>query len=291
MTRFILDSGDPEEYKTTKKLFEDNGKELWGSTTNPSLIAKKLSASGKKLTKTEAFDLQKDIVTEILTLVPGAVSAEVYADQDTSAQEMIEQGREIALWDKRVVIKLPTTLEGMKARTDLRKNGIVTNNTLVFSEEQIFAICLHEQLIQNEFPSQDMWPSFISPFVGRLDDIGQNGMTLVKNGMDIKRKFSSQMWMLEASVRSSEHMDKGVSLGCELITAPLKAYQAWFAEKDMNSQIDTSGPIWQIPAELMKIQSLQEYFDAIESKKLSLDHELTVKGIQKFVDDWNAILN
>lgn len=305
MTRFILDSGNPQEYTQTASLLKEKGSELWGATTNPSLIAKQLN--GQKLTREEAFTLQKDIILEIVEIVPGAVSAEVYADHETKASEMIEQGRQIASWHERVVVKLPTTLEGFKARTELRKDNILVNNTLVFSQEQIFAICLHEQLVQKEFGlSMKEYPSFISPFVGRLDDTGIDGIQLVQHGMQIKKQFdaaltpgSSILWMLEASVRSSEHMDRGILAGVELITVPMKAYTEYFSrpEKEHTSLDNTAYakeltalPAWTPPSTLMQIQTLTEFMQAIEADTLPITHELTDKGITKFVEDWNSIL-
>ncbi|MEN9407742.1 MAG: hypothetical protein RLZZ455_958, partial [Candidatus Parcubacteria bacterium] len=225
--KFLLDSGDPEEYREIAALAQQKGSSLWGATTNPSLIAKKLS--GKKITKDEAFALQKRIVLEILDIVPGAVSAEVYADKSTTAEEMITQGKDIATWHERIVVKLPTTYEGFIARTELRKENIIINNTLVFSQEQIFAICLHEQIVSKQFsvlPGQ--WPSFISPFVGRLDDIGLAGIDLVANGIKIKKRMSPELWMLEASARTAQHVREGEELGSELITAPGKVYKEFF---------------------------------------------------------------
>ena len=83
MTKFLLDSGDPKEYAEITKLAQEQNTQIWGATTNPSLIAKNLT--GKKITQDEAFELQNKIITEILKLVPGAVSAEVYADHTTTA--------------------------------------------------------------------------------------------------------------------------------------------------------------------------------------------------------------
>lgn len=294
MTRFILDSGDPHEYKEAFNLFKEHNKELWGSTTNPSLIAKKLAESGKKLTQSEAFSLQKDLVSQILYLVPGAVSAEVYADRSTKAQEMIEQGREIAKWDKRVVVKLPTTIEGFKARTVLRKEGIVTNNTLVFSPLQIFAISWHEMLITAEFgPIQSEWPSFISPFVGRLDDIGENGLQLVSDGMLIKSENKiGKLWMLEASVRTPHHINAGIALGSELITAPLKVYKEWIQSENAENDV-TIVPQWATTDELLENTSndINGFIDQLESGIIDISHPLTDKGIDKFVEDWKAILS
>ncbi|MBP9719526.1 MAG: hypothetical protein KBD46_03575 [Candidatus Levybacteria bacterium] len=292
MTKFLLDSGDPEEYKKLVRIAQNAGSQMWGSTTNPSLIAKKLA--GKKLTVKEAFALQKDLVLEILSIVTGAVSAEVYSDKDTTADAMIEQGKEIATWHERVVVKLPTTLEGFKARTTLRKEKIMTNNTLVFSQEQIFAICLHEHLIQKLFgPTNDLFPPFISPFVGRLDDIGEDGMSLVEHGMRIKDSFTSTIWMLEASVRTSDSIKRGIDIGTELITAPMNIYETWFAIQDQPLGYTkglTPLPIWTPSAELLATATIEEFMSIITSKKLNITHPLTEKGIVKFVEDWKAIL-
>lgn len=300
-TKFLLDSGDPDEYIKLIEIAKNSGGGIWGSTTNPSLIAKKLS--GKKLTVKEAFALQKDLVLEIVSIVPGAVSAEVYADMKTTAEEMIEQGREIATWHQRVVVKLPTTIEGFKARTVLRKEKIMTNNTLVFSQEQIFAICLHEHIIQKLYgPTNELFPPFISPFVGRLDDIGTDGMSLVEAGMHIKQSFNLTLpnsklaiWMLEASVRTSEHIQKGIEMGTELITAPMKVYTEWFSKKSESEIITqekklTELPIWSPSKEITNITTIEAFMNAITTKKLDIYHPLTEKGIVKFVEDWKAIL-
>lgn len=294
MTRFILDSGDPEEYKTVVKLASDHNQEIWGSTTNPSLIAKKLAQKGKKLTTQEAFDLQKDIVSQILQIVPGAVSAEVYADSDTTASEMIKQGKEIATWSDRVVIKLPTTTEGFKARTELRKKNITINNTLVFSQQQIYAICLHEHFVQKEFGATSKWPCFISPFIGRLDDRGENGLSLVKNGMTLKKNFDVELWMLAASVRSTHHLAGSVEVGSELVTAPVKVYNEWFtANQAPSAPLEglTSPALWEVTQAVKNIQTLDQFMQAIEAKTLDISHELTNAGIVKFTQDWKAILN
>jgi len=292
MTRFILDSGNPDDYRTTLELFNNNDQTLWGSTTNPSLIAKKLAEDGHKLTLQKAFDLQKDIIKEILTIVPGAVSAEVYADNSTTSEDMIKQGKEIVKWDERVVIKLPTTIEGFKARTQLRKENVVTNNTLVFSQQQIYAICLHEHLLQNEFQVKGKWPCFISPFLGRLDDIGEDGITLVRNGMELKKHFTEELWMLSASIRSTSHLKACIELGSELITAPLSVYKDWLegSAQPIQEQKLVSLDRWEVPTQVKEIQTLDNFFEAIENKTLDISHPLTDKGVDKFTKDWKAIL-
>lgn len=305
VTKFLLDSGDPNEHKEIAKVAKDNGSEIWGSTTNPTLIAKKLA--GKKITQKEAFNLQKEIVLEITSIVSGAVSAEVYADQTTTAGQMIEQGRDIATWSPHVIVKLPTTIEGFKARTVLRKENIPTNNTLVFSQQQIFAICLHEQIMQKTFgPLQKMWPPFISPFAGRLDDIGEDGMSLVENGMKIKKEFMIPLptgplaiWMLEASVRSIQHMRRGIAAKTELITAPAKTYREWFSlpkqdREKPETAVDPSlkkPEYWIAPEPVKSISTVEEFTNAIETHTLDIRHLLTDKGIMRFADDWKAIIS
>ena len=303
-TKYLLDSGDPNEYREIAKLAKDNGEVLWGSTTNPTLIAKKLT--GRQIhSQEEAFALQKDIVLEIIDIVPGAVSAEVYADEKTPASAMIEQGREIATWHSRVVVKLPTTIEGFKARTELRKLGVVTNNTLVFSQEQIYAICLHEKLIQVESGQPDSsWPPFISPFVGRLDDLGEDGMTLVEGGMRLKSReeFASLPnlpWMLEASIRRLEHMQRGIDAGTELITAPAKIYKEWFVmtpeqKKELTSDYSqglSQIPPWEPSEAIQNLNTVGQLVAAMTDNTLDIHHPLTEKGIVRFVADWQALIS
>ncbi len=292
---YLLDSGDPDEYKEIAALAKEKGSKIWGATTNPTLIAKKLA--GRKISQQEAYDQQKKLVLDILDLVPGAVSAEVYADANTKASEMIEQGKDIATWHERVVVKLPTTLEGFKARTALRRENITVNNTLVFSQEQIFAICLHEKIIKKEGAKDKKWPSFISPFVGRLDDLNENGMELVENGMKMKQTYGFDLWMLEASTRRVEHMQWGVAIKSELITAPAKLYREWLPmnkeSRIMNKEYAKnmlSIPYWEPPKELLAINSEKQFMKAVTSGKLNIQHDLTDKGIISFAQDWKAII-
>ncbi len=297
-TKFLLDSGDPVEYEEAQELARANNSEIWGSTTNPTLIAKKLA--GQKVTQQEAFsNLQKQIVEKILNIVPGIVSAEVYSDHTTTAEQMIEQGKEIATWHERIAVKLPTTLEGFKARTELRKLGILINNTLVFSQEQSFAILLHEKIMISQFGKpKNNTPCFISPFVGRLDDIGIDGMSFIEDAIKTQREFFEKdtCWMLEASVRHLEHLQKGIDLGTELITSPLKVYQQYFSQSNQSITQTTPFtlapiPYWLPSENLLSINSVEDLIMAIQTNELNINHELTDKGIDKFVADWKTIIS
>lgn len=300
MTKFLLDSGDPQEYTASQQTARAHQSEIWGSTTNPSLIAKKLGS--QKLTPKEAFSHQKELVLQIVAIVPGAVSAEVYADQTTTAENMAEQGREIASWHPRVVVKLPTTIEGLKARTMLRKEGITINNTLVFSQEQVFAISLHEKLMQKEYgKTKSGWPCFISPFVGRLDDKDKNGLGFVSEAMQITHTYfeSDLVWMLEASVRNLYHLKAAIEIGSELVTSPKEIYDEWFGltqaeqdEIDVHDHVSTlqNIPAWTPSKRLQEITTLDEFMEAVEKNDLNITHALTTAGIEKFVEDWKKIL-
>lgn len=302
MTKFLLDSGDPQEYKEISSLLHEKGTDLWGSTTNPSLIAKKIAASGKKLSPKEAFALQKEIVLEIINIVPGAVSGEVYADHTTAAEDMAEQGRVIASWHPRVVVKLPTTLEGLKARTLLRSEGIGINNTLVFSQEQVFAITLHENIMRREYgEAKTGFPAFISPFVGRLDDRGENGLAMLKHALELTHNYFAKdlVWMLEASVRNTIHIKAGIDMGCELMTVPAKVFSEWFAlSTTQQNAIDvgvytkaiTDIPAWTPTEEIKNVTTREQLMQTIENGRLNITHPLTTAGIDKFVADWKTIL-
>ncbi|CAN5197549.1 hypothetical protein BH11PAT1_BH11PAT1_2790 [soil metagenome] len=231
-------------------------------------------------------------------MVPGAVSAEVYADLKTTAEQMVMQGREIAKWHERVVVKLPTTVAGLKARSILRIEGIPINNTLVFSQEQIYAICLQESIIQQQYhPKANTWPCFISPFVGRIDDMGENGIDLIRNGMHLKQLLPTPIWMLEASVRTIAHMAKGIQSGTELITAPAKVYREWLMlkyEEKENATEESESLIkiepWVPSSQIQQISTLEAFEQAVTSNLLDVRHELTDKGITKFAEDWIEIL-
>jgi transaldolase len=299
MTKFLLDSGDPIEYREIAALAKEKGTELWGATTNPSLIAKKLA--GEKVTQEKALDLQKELVMEILEIVPGAVSAEVYAETTTTAEQMIEQGRDIAKWHERIYVKLPTTLAGFKARTALRKEGIVINNTLVFSQEQVYAICLHEQLVEKEYNvTNKFWPSFISPFLGRLDDIGEDGIAMLRHSMELKnRQFRPEItWMLSASIRNTYHVKETIAANAEIMTAPATVYKEWFnLSEEQKKSLENPAknlqeiPQWQPSDEIKNIQTIEALLQAMETAVLNIKHPLTDKGIEKFTADWKTIIS
>ena len=173
-SKIFIDGGDFEETQEVKNLlgFVD------GQTTNPTLISqnpivKARIKKGEKFTKREAYHFYKKVVEKIAKITSGPISIEVYADQNTKAEEMLNQAKEMVKWIPNAYIKLPITKEGLKAANLATKEDIPVNMTLCFSQEQAAAVYAATKGTKR--------PVFVSPFVGRLDDRGENGMDLVKN--------------------------------------------------------------------------------------------------------------
>lgn len=192
--QFFLDTADIDEIR--------QGME-WGMvdgvTTNPSLIAK----AGKPYLPT---------VREIAELVPGPVSGEVLA---TDVNGMLEQGRRLAGLADNVVVKIPLIPAGLQAVATLTEEGIKTNVTLCFSANQALL-------------AAKSGATYVSPFVGRLDDAGQDGMELIADIVQIYRNFVVDTEVLVASVRHPMHIHQSALLGADVATLPLKALRQLF---------------------------------------------------------------
>src|SRR6516225_2910270 len=223
-TQLLVDGGDPEETLRAKSLIGY----VDGQTTNPTLVAKNpevqtLVSSGQKFSSREELDEYKKIVQRISPLVGGAgVSIEVFADFDTTAEEMLAQGREMFSWIPNAYVKYPCTHEGLRAAQVSVREGMRVNLTLCFSQQQAAAVYAATK--------ESRAPVYVSPFVGRLDDIGQNGVDLVKN---IKRMFDQSdhhVLVLAASIRNLQHLLYAFHVHSELVTVPAKFLEQWAKE-------------------------------------------------------------
>ncbi len=274
-TKIFLDSGDPSETQDALSLLGF----LDGQTTNPSLIAKNPETAGRKFSKNELLDFYKGVVKEVSSLIPqGSVSIEVYANAKTSAEEMLEQGRQFYTWIPNAHIKYPTTAEGLKAAEISVKSGTRVNMTLVFSQQQAAAV-------YRATLGASRGQVYLSPFIGRLDDKRENGMDLIENIIKMYGYGDGHVEVLTASVRSVYHFTRATELGSDIITSPLKIIKGW-AEAGMPVVSDglqvTSNELKQIPyQELSLNKPWQEY---------NIRHELTDKGLEKFAADWNNLI-
>jgi transaldolase len=168
-----------------------------GITTNPSLLAKEKAP-------------YLDVLSEICALVPGPISAEVVA---TDAPGMVREGRDLAKIAPNIVVKCPLTAEGLKAVRELKKDGIRSNVTLCFSAPQaLFAAKAGAYIV--------------SPFVGRLDDIGIDGMALIKDVKQIYRNYGFETQILVASIRNPLHVIEAALVGADIATMPANVYQS-----------------------------------------------------------------
>lgn len=275
-SKIFLDSGDPEETKKTLALLGF----LDGQTTNPSLIAKNPKTAGQKFSLEGIYDFYKTVVTEISGLIPqGSVSIEVYADKNTSAEDMFKQGSEMFTWIPNAHIKYPVIKAGLAAAQKSVENGMRVNMTLCFSEEQSAAVYAATKGAKKA-------DVFISPFVGRLDDIGLNGMDYIKNTLQLYKKGDGHVEVLSASIRSMDHFLDSIVLGCDILTVPFKILKEW---------ADAGMPV---PEESYKykVESLKSIpyqdLDLNQSwESFNIQHDLTDKGIEKFAADWNNLIS
>lgn len=184
--KFFLDTANVDAIKRITKLGLVDG-----VTTNPSIIAK------------EGKDFET-VIKEICSIVDGPVSAEVIG---LTAEEMIKEGREIAKWADNVVVKIPMTEAGLEAVKVLNKESIDTNVTLVFSVAQ-------------GLMAAKAGATYISPFVGRIDDMGEDGIRLIQNLRQALNNYQFEAEIITASIRTIGHLEQAAIAGAEIATIP-----------------------------------------------------------------------
>lgn len=191
---FFIDTGMVDEIKEAAK---------WGIidgvTTNPSLIAK----SGRS---------QADVIKEICGIINGPISAEVIS---TETEGMLKEAYEIAKWHENIVVKLPLTEAGIAACATLSKDDIKTNVTLCFSSNQALL-------------AAKAGATYISPFLGRLDDIGHNGMQLIEEIRVVYDNYGFMTKILAASIRHPLHLRDCTLVGADVATMPYKVIESLY---------------------------------------------------------------
>lgn len=184
--KFFLDTANVQEIKRINELGLVDG-----VTTNPTIISK------------EGRDF-KEVITEICGMIEGPVSAEVIA---LDAENMVKEARDIATWADNVVVKIPMTEEGLRAVNILSKEGIKTNVTLIFTVAQ-------------GLMAAKAGATFVSPFVGRLDDIATDSLALISNMKKVLTYYGYQTEIIAASIRSLKHVEEVAELGSDIATIP-----------------------------------------------------------------------
>ena len=280
-TRIFLDSGDPSE---TKQIISLLGF-LDGQTTNPTLVAKNPYAvarfeRGEKFSSLEIRDFYKKVVSEISGLIPhGSVSVEVYADQSTTQEDMFAQGQQMYGWIPNAHIKHPTITAGLAAAEKSVQSGMRVNMTLCFSQDQAATVYAATS-------GSAAGNVFVSPFVGRLDDIGENGMSLIDNIIKMYKSGDGHVQVLAASVRSMDHFMQSLALGADIITAPYAILEQWgkagMPLPDASYAYDHSA-LKDIPYQQVDLNKPWADYD--------ISHTLTTKGVERFAADWNALIS
>lgn len=186
--KFFIDTANVEDIKKANDMGV-----ICGVTTNPSLIAKE----GKNF---------NDVIKEITSIVDGPISGEVKATT-IKAEDMITEAREIAKIHKNMVVKIPMTVEGLKAVKVLSKEGIKTNVTLIFSANQALL-------------AARAGATYVSPFLGRLDDISTDGLELIRTIADIFATHDIDTEIISASVRHPIHVTECALAGADIATVP-----------------------------------------------------------------------
>lgn len=276
-TRIFLDGGNQAE---TKQVVEKLGF-LDGQTTNPTLVskhpdmAKKVAEHG--LEPKELLDFYHDVVTSISPLVSeGSVSIEVYADPTTTTEQMLIQAKEMNGWVPNAHIKFPTTEAGLRAAEQLVADGVRVNMTLCFSQHQAAAVYA---ATRGGAPGQ----VFVSPFVGRLDDRGENGMQLIANILKMYEPGDGHVSVLTASVRTMDHFMYALALKSDIITAPAGILTAWAdAGQPVPESFEYNPKLSEITYQELDLQA--------DWRNFNLKHDLTDAGIDRFASDWNNLL-
>ncbi|SNZ04435.1 transaldolase [Terribacillus aidingensis] len=184
--KFFLDTANLEEIKLANALGV-----LEGVTTNPTLVAKEGASFHDRL-------------REITEIVPGSVSAEVISEQ---ANDMVEEGKELAKIAPNITVKIPMTLEGLKAVKSLSELNIKTNMTLIFNANQALL-------------AARAGATYVSPFIGRLDDIGHSGMELIGTIAAIFDQHTIETKIIAASIRHPMHITEAAQQGAHIATVP-----------------------------------------------------------------------
>jgi transaldolase len=193
--KFFLDTANLDEIRQAASLGV-----LDGITTNPTLAAK----------EKKPF---RELVLEICDVVKnGVVNAEVVS---TDTEGMLREGRELASWHRNIVVKVPMTTDGVRALTVLAREGIRVNITLVFSPSQALIVA-------------KAGACFVSPFLGRLDDISQDGLGLLREILEIYRAYNFKTEVLAASLRHPMHVVAAAKMGAHIGTMPFKVFEQLF---------------------------------------------------------------
>lgn len=284
-SELFIDGGNPQETESANDLLRtlrpDWQRGIDGQTTNPTLVAKNPDVqgyllSGKRLTQAEALAEYRKIIEAVASVTDGPVSIQVIADQSTRADDMLSQARQFRDWISNGVIKFPCTAEGLAA-AEVFCQEFPVNITLNFTQSQAAAVFRATRYAK--------FRVFVSPFVGRLDDLGENGMDLVANELKMFAAGDGHVDVLTASVRNVQHLMYALQLKSPAITIPFKVFQEWV---DLELPLPDNSFGYN-PTDLKPI-AYQECVLDQDWRSFDLKHSLTDAGLNRFMQDWQGMI-
>ncbi|MGL4758757.1 MAG: transaldolase family protein [Patescibacteria group bacterium] len=266
-TKIFLDSANPEDTKEAIKLLGF----LDGQTTNPSLFAK---LQNKKYSENELWEEYIETLKEIRKINPkGSLSAEIYADSGTTCQQMVSQAKKLLDSDQDLHIKLPTSINGVKALRELIKTNKQINMTLGFDTHQAYAVA---RSAQNTKKGQ----VYYSSFVGRLFDNGINGIEVVNHVQNLFEELNTPVSLLACSFRTLDQFLACLALEVDIVTVNLELLKQWKAHNFEIPKFSSFSFIGRAP----------NMVPVVELDEDNLNNNLLLKGLTKFADDWNSLL-
>ena len=209
--KFFVDTANVDEIRRVNEMGLCDG-----VTTNPTLISR------------EKRDFE-EVIKEICSIVDGPVSAEVTG---LKADEMVEEAREIAEWADNIVVKIPMTEDGLKAINTLSKKGIKTNCTLIFSVSQ-------------GLMAAKAGATYISPFVGRIDDMGEDGGELIYNLKQVLDNYGLKAEIIAASIRTNKHLEDAALAGAHIVTIPGNLFEKLWTHPLTSQGIENFKKDWE----------------------------------------------
>lgn len=310
-SQIFIDGGDPAETSAADRILKKVGYPgVQGQTTNPSLIAKQFlqthisaaevahenfdpsskvasvgqreagqnfAGSPPRFKETDLVGFYRQTVREMAEVTKGPISIQVLGDLNLTAEQMLTQARDRIGWIPNGVVKFPATIEGLKAAEIFCQEGPV-NLTLVFSQEQAAAVYAATRAHNYEV--------FVSPFVGRLDDRGENGMDIVANIIEMYQKLGdNHVKVLTASVRNIKQIQYALWLKSDVITIPFKLLKEW---ADLGFSMAPPDFIYDVPG-LTDIPYKELTLDK-DWREFDISHDLTQAGVAKFWEDWKNII-
>lgn len=242
--KFFIDTANLDEIKEAAELGI-----LDEVTTNPSLVAK------------EKYDISfKDLIREICKIVPGPVSAEVVS---TDVEGMMNEAHDLAKIASNVVIKIPLIKDGLKAVKRLKSEGIKTNVTLCFSPTQALL-------------AAKAGASYISPFIGRLDDISHEGMEVIEQIVTIYKNYAYTTEVLVASVRHPLHVVQAAMLGADIVTMPFKVIDQLVKHPLTDIGLQKFLADWKLAAKSRERDGAERSRDSVSAEKPNSSQKVPV---------------